>query len=186
MGSVTFPKNGRLDELKGKISRIGLRLLQLSPSLLEQIINSDRSLRPSLCASSLLAQSCQVLQCHSSILHVHGAILSFLWVLQNADNSLADGRQGCGAEKAIAAVEEVDALSFQVDDEALRDAPVQKRARGDEGVGQAAGVCFFLKRVLDQDLILEDRESPGFLRLGVRTELGRNEKLDMGFGRGFH
>ena len=186
MRSVTFPKNGRPDELKGKISRIGLRFLQLSPSFLEQIINGDLSLRPSLCTSSLLAQSCQVLQRRSSILHVHGAILGFLRVLQNADNGLADGRQGCGAENAIAAVIQIGALFFQVDDEAQGDAKVQKRPRGDEGVGQAAGVCFFLKRVLDQDLILEDRESPGFLRLRVRTELGRNEKLDKGFGRGFH
>lgn len=127
-----------------------------------------------------------MLQRRGSVLHEHGAILGFLRVLQEADNGLGGGKQGCSAENAIAAVEEVDALFFQADDEAEREASVQKRPGGDEGVGQAAGVCFFLKRVLDSDLVLEDRESARFLRLSARPELGRNETLDMGFGSGFH
>ena len=74
----------------------------------------------------------------------------------------------------------------EVHDEASQDAPVEERPRGDEGVGQAAGGCFFLKRILDSDFILEDREYPRFLRKGISPELGRNEALDMGFSRGFH
>lgn len=127
-----------------------------------------------------------MLQANGGVLHVHGPVLGFLRMLQNADDDLADGGQGCSAENTIASVVQVDALFFQVDKEADRDAPVQERSRGDDGVGQAAaGGSFFLQRILHYNFVLEQRESPGFLHKRVGTELGRNETLDTGFGRGF-
>lgn len=39
---------------------------------------------------------------------------------------------------------------------------------------------------MDCDFVLKDRESTALLIKGVRTELGGNEALDMGFGRGLN
>ena len=44
----------------------------------------------------------------------------------------------------------------------------------------------FLQGVLDCDFVLEDGESTGLLMKGVGTELGGDEPLDMGLGRGFN
>lgn len=120
-------------------------------------------------------------------MHVHGAILGFIWVRKDADDGLTDGGQGSGAENALAAVIQVDAFGLEVDDEPSQDTPVKEWPRGDEGVGQpAGGSCFFLERILDGDFVLEDGESGGFLYKGVGSEFGWNEAFDMCFGSRFY
>lgn len=105
---------------------------------------------------------------------------------QDARDSLADGGEGGGAEGAVAAVQELDALGFEVHEEADFDAPVEKGTRADEGVGHAAGRGgFLLQGVLDLDFVREDGEAADFVVEGVGAEFGGDEAFDVRFGRGF-
>jgi len=106
-------------------------------------------------------------------------------VREDAGDGLTDRGDGRGAEEALAAVEQADTLSFEVHDEADRDAPVEERARAYEGVGHAAGGCFFLEGMLDRNFVLDDGETTGLLVQRVGTKLGGDEAPDTGLGRGF-
>lgn len=160
-------------------------LLQLGPRLLQHLVDRHHILLPPLRTGGLLAHDRQLLQRRCRILHVDGTVLRLLRMRQDAGDGLGDGREGGGAEEAVAAVEQVDALPLDVHDEAGHHAPVEEGARADECVGHGAdGGCFFLEGVLDGDFVLEDGQLRGLGVQGVGAELGGDEASDVGFGRG--
>lgn len=186
MRPIPLTPNRGLDEVEYKILRIGLLLLQLGPGLCKHLIDRHHTLLPPIRPGSLLAHRSQLLQRRCRILHVHGTVLRLLRVHQDAGNGLGDGWEGCSAENAVATVKQADALSFDAHDEADHHAPVEERARADEGVSHATGGRFFLEGVLDGNFVFVNRQLTGLLVQGVGPELGRDEVPDMGFGGCFN
>lgn len=186
MTSIPLAENRSLEELDRENSWVWIFLLQLRPGLLERLIGRHHIFLPPLGSSGLLALRCQRLQRGRCVMDVDGAICGLVGMLQNANDGFADCWKGRRAEDAITAVEEVDALLFEVHAEADSHAPIEEGSRHDEGVSHPAGGCFFLECVLNYDLIFEDRKSSDFLVEGVAAEFGGDEVLDVGFGRGFN
>ena len=147
MIAIAISPNGRFDEVEDESVRIRLRLLQLRPALLIEFLyrHNILSLLAWLVSSSLLAQSRQFLQRRGSVLYIYGAVCDFLGVMQDTSDGLADGGECCGAEVAVAAIEQVDALVLEVHDEADHYPPILERSVADEGIGQSAEEASFAR-----------------------------------------
>ena len=181
---VSLTPDGGLEEVVDEDTWVWLLLLQLGPGLTEDVLGVHHVLFPSLGPSGLLAHRGHLLRRDGGILNVDGTVLGLLGVLEDTGDCLANGREGSGAEGAVATVEQGNALGLEVHAEANHDAPVEERSRHDEGVGHAAGACFFLEGLLDSDFVLEDWDGSGLGVGGVTTELGGNKTLDVGFSGG--
>jgi len=185
MRSVALAPNSRKDEVIHEHIRVRLLLLELLPGLRETVISSDLLLLPPLRARGFLALGQELLQRGGRVLDIDGAVLGLVEMLEHARDGLADGWERGGAEEAVAAVVELDALALDVHDEADHEAPVEEGAGAHQGVGHAGGAGLLLERVLDGDFGLEGREGAGLGEGGVGAELGGEEALDAGFAGGF-
>lgn len=105
-------------------------------------------------------------------------------MFEYAGDGLTDVCKGGGAENTLTAVVERDALPLEVQEEGDLEAPVEERTRDDKGVSQTTSRSLIFQSILYGDLVLEDRESSGFLVARVRAELRGDEALDTGFGCG--
>lgn len=184
MPAVALAPNRRKDEVIHEQIRVRLLLLELLPGLRETVSNSDLLLLPPLRTRGFLALGQERLQRGGRVLDIDGAVLGLVGMLEHAGDGLADGWERGGAEEAVAAVVELDALALDVHDEADHDAPVEERAGADQGVGHAGGAGLLLERVLDGDLGLEGREGAGLGEGGVGPEFGGDEALDACFAGG--
>lgn len=161
--SVALAPDGRIDEFHDK--DVGVRLVagERGPGFLELLVDGGLAPLP-LVAGRPLADLGELLERRRRRLDVDGPVLGLLGVLEDAGDGLADGRQGGGAEAAVAAVVQDDAAGLGVGDPADPQAPVEEAAVDDEGVGQAAGLGLLLQHILDGNLVLEHGELGG---LGV-------------------
>ncbi len=134
MPSVALAPNSRKDEVIHEDIRVRLLLLELLPSLRETVISSDLLLLPTLRTCGFLALGQELLQRGGRVLDIDGAVLGLVEMLEHARDGLADGWERGGAEEAVAAVVELDALALDVHDEADHEAPVEEGAGADQGV----------------------------------------------------
>lgn len=143
-----------------------------------------RRLLPRLAGISLLGHRQELVLRDVNVLDVDESVLGFVRVTQDANDGLSNGLQRGGAKEALAAIEERGLALLPVQQEVLREAPVQEGAVTDQRVGEVGvGGGSLAEYFVRVNLGFEDGQGGGLGVGKITAEVGWKEALHVcGYG----